>query len=673
MENLINPEDFVSRLMEAFANDIFSKTTAESQNKVQPDPLNDFSNASLNPTMTRSKAFRNVFEQANQSGIPDQPLSNYDYTGAMKAAGTSRVAPTLSEAADAGAALGANTVMQLLRIPSTALAGLVATGAGASGLLGDAVDGVNPFSEKSGTRYWYNEALNGVNKYFPLFSGEQMLSTVNPFYDYDQKTHTYGNANWPNITESVVGVATLPFGGVGSDATKPITVNTAAKSIARQAAFNDAAQAASKRGLLTEIPPKPTQTFEDMLRAGYNVVDNTNPAAWTGRPNITTSLDDFVSQGYEKLGKLATSTSKKMLFDDADRIANNIERVVVEGLPTPDLNRFSSSLIDELSKYMLEDPLKITTKKMGARAAGEGIESALDLIDPTSPENIRAQEDQNIASALAERINQNTAQPSQTAQQNTESAGGSQTPSQPVPTYDAFARRPAPLIPTDPTLPNLFIDRTERPNDFNVVSGMNPTSLRDWYLKQTNGALDIGPIFNIVKDLPDDFSKYEAAKAALTEAVNNAGLEANDSWLSTIGWLITIPFAIRRGMSPDEVWEKIVNSRIAINPQVRQAQTALENIEALRNARLELLNKVNPLIAYAIQGTSNPELAEARVVNALANAQQSIARGNLYNAQTKKTETFNNYVKGALGQGTSGQGTSKYITATQALNAKSNK
>ena len=34
MENLINPEDFVARLMEAFANDIFSKSIPEAQNKV---------------------------------------------------------------------------------------------------------------------------------------------------------------------------------------------------------------------------------------------------------------------------------------------------------------------------------------------------------------------------------------------------------------------------------------------------------------------------------------------------------------------------------------------------------------------------------------------------------------------------------------------------------------
>lgn len=461
---------------------------------------------------------------------------------------------------------------------------------------------------------------------------------------------------------------------------RPVILEDAATQAAK-ANVEKAMQNASNKGLLAEIPYKPTTTNTELAEAAYRrqPADAFTPASWTGRPTMAVPVEDYVGQNVARLEAEAANKSiapqAQMLAKDFRTVANP-SYATLDALSTPNVDYFTSeALRDAALKESIYDPTKAVLSLLGGSNAAEGIATTL---DPNNPNNVAASEEERVVEDLANLLN-----PTKTTQPNTESAGGSQTSSQPVPPYNPFARRYSPLNLPDPTRLPLFNDPVERPNDFNVVSNMNETNLRDWYLKQTNGALDIGPIFNIVKDLPDDFSKYEAAKAALTEAVNKAGLEANDSWLSTIGWLITIPFAIRRGMSPDEVWEKIVNSRIAINPQVRQAQTALENIEALRNARLELLSKVNPLIAYAIQGTSNPELAEARVLNALANAELAKNKSSLVNAQTKKTETFNNVVNNILGQGTPGQGTpaqknssSSWLvgkTATQILKNQSNK
>lgn len=517
-------------------------------------------------------------------------------------------------------------------------------------------------------------AATGVSNLFKETPTEPVLRPYRDYYTYSDL-----DQNKINMWDVINGTATAapfmkPVGNLlksGARAiegsVRPVVLEDAATQAAK-ANVENAMQNASNKGLFTEIPPKPTMTNAEFAEAAYRgqPADAFNPASWTGRPTMEVPVNDYVGQNVARLEAEAANRSiapqARILAKDI-RTAANPSYVTLDALSTPNVDYFTSeALRDAALKESWYDPTKAVISLLGGSNTAEGIAT---MLDPNNPNNVAASEEAQFTEDLANRLNS-----SNTAQQNTESAGGPQTPSQPVPTYDAFARRPAPLIPTDPTLPNLFIDRTERPSDFNVVSNMNPTNLRDWYLKQTNGALDIGPIFNIVKDLPDDFSKYEAAKAALTEAVNNAGLEANDSWLSTIGWLITIPFAIRRGMSPDEVWEKIVNSRIAINPQVRQAQTALENIEALRNARLELLNKVNPLIAYAIQGTANPDLAEARTILALANAQKANEQSNLYRKQSEKADTLNNYVKGALGQGTS-----RFVdqTATAKLNSLSNK
>lgn len=533
-------------------------------------------------------------------------------------------------------------------------------------------------------------AATGVSNLFRETPTEPVLRPYRDYYTYSDLDQNKINP-WDVINGTATAAPFMkPVGNLlksGARAiegsARPVIFEDAATQAAK-ANVENAMQNASNKGLLAEIPHRPTMTNAEFAEAAYRgqPADAFNPAAWTGRPTMEVPINDYVGQNVARLEAEAANKSiapqAQILAKDIRTVANP-SYVTLDPLSTPNVDYFTSeALRDAALKESIYDPTKAVISLLGGSKTAEGIAT---MLDPNNLNNVSANEEAQFTEDLANRINS-----SNTAQQNTESAGGSQTSSQPVPTYDVFARRPAPLIPEDPTQPNLFINRTERPSDFNVVSNMNPTNLRDWYLKQTNGALDIGPIFNIVKDLPDDFSKYEAAKAALTEAVNNAGLEANDSWLSTIGWLITIPFAIRRGMSPDEVWEKIVNSRIAINPQVRQAQTALENIEALRNARLELLSKVNPLIAYAIQGTSNPELAEARVVNALANAQQAIARGNLYNAQTEKTETFNNAINSIFGQGTSGQGTptqtnknnnswlvNKTANATAKLNSLSNK
>lgn len=455
---------------------------------------------------------------------------------------------------------------------------------------------------------------------------------------------------------------------------RPVVLENAATQAAK-ANVEKAMQNASKKGLFAEVPSKPPMTNAEFAEAAFRgqPADAFNPAAWTGRPTMAVPIDDYVGQNVARLETEVANRSiapqAQMLAKDFRTAAANPSYVTLDALSTPNVDYFTSeALRDAALKESIYDPTKTALSLLGGSNAAEGITTTL---DPNNPNNVAASEEERVVEDLA-----NLLDSTKTAQPNTKSAGGSQPSSQPVPTRNTTVpSRLAPLSPTDPTQLPLFNDPVKRPSDFNVVSRMNDNTLRDWYLKQTNGALDIGPIFDIVKGLPDDFSKYEAAKAALTEAVNKAGIEANDSWLSTIGWLITIPFAIRRGMSPDELWEKVVNSRIRINPQVKQAQTVLENIEALRNARLELLSKVNPLIAYAIQGTSNPELAEARVLNALANAELAKNKSSLVNAQTKKAETFNNVVNNIFGQGTSGRGTSKYVdqTATAQLKAKSNK
>lgn len=423
-------------------------------------------------------------------------------------------------------------------------------------------------------------------------------------------------------------------------------------------------QCASKQGLFAEVPFRPPMTNAEFAEAAYygQPADAFNPAAWTGRPTMAVPVEDYVGQNVARLeaeaARRSTAPQAHILAKDLRTVANPTY-VTVDPLPTPNVNYFTSeALRDAALKQGVYDPLKTGTLLTSGSKIAEGIDAAL---DPTNPANIAAREEAQLAEEVANRINS-----SQTAQSNTESAGGAQPSSQP----DLSFSYPSPLLPADPTQMTLFNEKIERPKEFNTVAKMDNATLRDWYLKQTGGALDLGPVFEALRNLPDYFSAHEAAKIALTEATNKAGIEASDSWLSTIGWLITIPFAIRRGMSPDELWEKIVNSRIALNPQVRQAQAALENIEALRNARLDLLSKVSPLIAYAIQGTSNPELAEARVLNALAHAKLAEEQTALTKEQTRKTQQGNELRENVLGEGNS-----RWVnqSATKRLQAKSNK
>lgn len=516
-------------------------------------------------------------------------------------------------------------------------------------------------------------AATGVSN---LFKETPTEPALRPYRDY----YTFQDLDQNKISpwDVINGTATAapfmkPVGSLLKSGASTIAFEDAVTQAAK-ANVKNAMQNASNKGLLAEIPYKPSMTNAEFAEAAYRgqPADAFNPASWTGRPTMAVPVDDYVGQNVARLEAEAANKSiapqAQILAKDI-RTAANPSYVTLDALPTPNVDNLTAEAIrDAALKESIYDPLKTASFLSGGSNAAEGIATTL---DPNNPNNVAANEEERVVEDLANLLNT-----TKTAQTNTKSAGGAQPSSQPVPTNNASAlRRPAPFSPEDPTLPNLFIDRTERPSDFNVVSKMNNNTLRDWYLKQTNGALDIGPIFDIVKGLPDDFSKYETAKAALTEAVNKAGIEANDSWLSTIGWLITIPFAIRRGMSPDELWEKVVNSRIRINPRVKQAQTVLESIEALRNARLELLSKVNPLIAYAIQGTANPELAEARTLAAIANAQRANAQSNLLNEQIRKTQQGNKLRESILGQGTSEQDTSRFVnqTATAKLNALSNK
>ena len=425
---------------------------------------------------------------------------------------------------------------------------------------------------------------------------------------------------------------------------------------ARAADFMRQAEQASGRGLFGEVPFKPAMSNAEFAEAAYagKPADAFIPPSYTGRPAIQVPLEDYVGSNASRLeaelGRKATAPQAQMLAKDL-RLAENPAYISIDPIPTnPNLNYFTSeALRDAALREALGTPLK-------QGAIGNVIVGSGEMLDPNNPAKEQARDELGYVDAVSKLINSNTAQP------DSQPVSGSQLPSQPT----SFSR-PAPLAPVDPTQMLTYPGAMERPKEFNEITKMDTSTLRDYYLKQTNGALDIGPIAELVSKIPDFEEGYEKAITELNAATNQAGIEASDSWKSTIGWLITIPFAIRQGMSPDELWEKIVNSRISINPRVMQAQAALNRIEAIRKARMDAIKELVPLLGYAITGLTNPELAEARTLKTLADAARARADTEQLQAKTKKTNLITQGLSNAFGQ------PSPYVSATAQLQAKANK
>lgn len=108
----------------------------------------------------------------------------------------------------------------------------------------------------------------------------------------------------------------------------------------------------------------------------------------------------------------------------------------------------------------------------------------------------------------------------------------------------------------------------------------------------------------------------------LTSAENEASNDYSNSFWSWLALILTIPFSIRRGISPMETWDKIITSRVNLNNRVRELRRAREaQIESLNTARTAFTDyaRLAPSLIEA-ESRQTPNLnTAANVLNGLAN------------------------------------------------------
>lgn len=108
----------------------------------------------------------------------------------------------------------------------------------------------------------------------------------------------------------------------------------------------------------------------------------------------------------------------------------------------------------------------------------------------------------------------------------------------------------------------------------------------------------------------------------LTSAENEAADNYSDSFWSWLALILTIPFSIRRGISPMETWDKIITSRVNLNNRVRELRSArdaqIENLNAARTAFTDYTRLAPSLIEFESRQTLNPN-NRANALNAWAN------------------------------------------------------
>lgn len=190
----------------------------------------------------------------------------------------------------------------------------------------------------------------------------------------------------------------------------------------------------------------------------------------------------------------------------------------------------------------------------------------------------------------------------------------------------------------------------------NVISNAIQTGNVNTLVKQVTGMSDsaLSKVFKEFGQVSGNLDQLqEEVETTLKSAAEKVGNDMSNSFWSTLGWLITIPFAIRRGISPDELWDNMVQARLKNNATLNAGERALQRIAEKRERLLKGLEIGVDAFTALDRNNAMRESTEAdkALTDALNRAREAelIAKANKLNAEANNQNFKSNLLYSALG------------------------